>query len=270
MTYLANDRPLTIARLHELKRAEQPIVVLTAYDYSFARVIDDSGVDVVLVGDSLGNVIQGHATTLPVTVDNIVYHCQAVSRGLRRALLIADMPFMSAPDPATAARNGGRMLAEGGAQMVKLEGAGPMLDCVRHLTQRDIPVCAHLGLTPQSVHRLSGYRVQGREASAAERLRTDALAVVEAGAELLVLELVPSALATEIAKTISIPVIGIGAGAGVDGQVLVLHDLLGLGAPPRPRFVKDFLAGQGSIAAAIQSYAAEVRARSFPGPEHGY
>ena len=263
--------PLTVPKLRQMKAEAQPIVALTAYDASFARVLDAAGVDVVLVGDSLGMVVQGHGSTLPVTVDDIVYHTACVARGLRSALLISDMPFQSYATPDRAIDAASAMLAQGGASMVKLEGAGPLLESIRFLSERDIPVCAHLGLTPQSVLKLGGYKVQGREEAAAKKLLDDARAVADAGADLLVLECVPSAIAAEVTRSIPIPTIGIGAGAGCDGQILVLHDLLGINSGHRrPRFVKDFLATGGSIEGAIKAYVDAVRTRSFPAAEHGY
>lgn len=267
-----SPRPaMTVPKLRQMKSAGERIVSLTAYDASFARVLDANGVDVVLVGDSLGMVIQGRSSTLPVTVEDIVYHTACVSRGLRSALLVADLPFQSYATSERALDSSAPMLAAGGASMVKLEGAGVMLETIRFLTERDIPVCAHLGLTPQSVLKLGGYRVQGREQAAADRLLADAEAVAAAGAELLVLECVPSALAGEISKRIAIPTLGIGAGPHCDGQILVLHDMLGINSGHRrPRFVKDFLESAGSIAGAVKAYASAVRDGSFPGPEHGY
>ena len=262
---------ITVPKLRQMKSDGERIVSLTAYDASFARLMDACGVDVVLVGDSLGMVVQGHKSTLPVTVADIVYHSACVSRGLRSALLVADMPFQSCATPLRALESAVPMLAEGGASMVKIEGAGPMLETIRFLTARDIPVCAHLGLTPQSVLKLGGYKVQGREQAAAARLLSDAAAVAEAGAELLVLECVPSALAAEVTASVQIPTIGIGAGPGCDGQILVMHDMLGINSGHRrPRFVRNFLEGNDSIAAAVQAYAKAVRDGSFPGPEHGY
>ena len=262
---------VTVPKLRQMKSDGERIVSLTAYDASFARLMDACGVDVVLVGDSLGMVVQGHKSTLPVTVADIVYHSACVSRGLRSALLVADMPFQSCATPLRALESAMPMLTEGGASMVKIEGAGPMLETIEFLTARDIPVCAHLGLTPQSVLKLGGYKVQGREQAAAARLLSDAAAVAEAGAELLVLECVPSALAAEVTASLQIPTIGIGAGPGCDGQILVLHDMLGINSGHRrPRFVRTFLEGNDSIAAAVQAYAKAVRDGSFPGPEHGY
>lgn len=262
---------LTVPKLRQMKAEGKRIVALTAYDASFARTLDACGVDVILVGDSLGMVVQGHASTLPVTVEDIVYHSACVARGLASALLIADMPFQSYATPDRAIDAATAMLAAGGASMVKLEGAGPLLESIRFLSERDIPVCAHLGLTPQSVLRLGGYRVQGREAAAAQKLLADARAVVDAGADLLVLECVPSALAAEITRSIAVPTIGIGAGPSCDGQILVLHDLLGINSGHRrPRFVKNFLEQGGSIDGAIRAYVEAVRSGTFPAAEHGY
>lgn len=266
----ATAKPVTVPELHAKKQRGEKIVSLTSYDASMAARADEAGVDFVLVGDSLGMVVQGHASTLPVTVDAMAYHCACVARGLRRALLVADMPFMSFRDVPTALANAARFFAEGSAAMVKLEGAGWVCEVIEALARHEMPVCAHLGLTPQSVHRLGGYRVQGREAAAAERLRAQARAVQEAGADLLVLECVPAGLAGEISRDLRIPTIGIGAGAECDGQILVIHDLLGITPGKRPRFSKDFLADSGSIPAAIAAYVQAVRAGSFPGPEHSY
>ena len=259
-----------LATLAEMKARAQRIAMLTAYDATLAASFDAAGVDVLLVGDSLGMVVQGRPSTLGVGVDDMVYHCQAVARGARRALLLADLPFGSYPDPATAYRSAARLLGEGGAAMVKLERAGPVLECIRYLVERDIPVCAHLGLTPQSVHRMGGYKVQAREAAEAERLADDALAVQAAGAGLLVLECVPAALASAVTARLSIPTIGIGAGPGCDGQVLVGHDMLGVSLHRRPRFVRDFLAGRGGIAEAARAYVAAVRDGSFPNADESY
>jgi 3-methyl-2-oxobutanoate hydroxymethyltransferase len=262
---------ITVPKLRQMKAEGERIASLTAYDAGFARAIDAAGMDAVLVGDSLGMVVQGHNSTLPVTVEDIVYHCACVARGLRKALLIADMPFQSYATPDLAIAAATAMLGRGGAGMVKLEGAGALLESIRFLAERDIPVCAHLGLTPQSVLKLGGYKVQGREETAAKRLLADAQAVAEAGADLLVLECVPSALAAEITRNLAIPTIGIGAGAGCDGQILVLHDLLGLNSGHRrPRFVKDFLAQGGSIDGALKAYVQAVKQGEFPSAEHSY
>jgi 3-methyl-2-oxobutanoate hydroxymethyltransferase len=267
----ARSARMTVPQLQKMKAEGRRIVALTAYDAAFAATLDAQGVDAILVGDSLGMVVQGHDSTLPVTVADMAYHSACVARGLARALLIADMPFLSYASPARALDTAAQLLQQGGAAMVKLEGAGPMLEVIELLSRRDVPVCAHLGLTPQSVLKLGGYKVQGRDSDVAARLRRDALAVQEAGAELLVLECVPRTLAAEITRELQIPTIGIGAGAQCDGQILVLHDLLGLDTGHRrPRFVKDFLAQGGSIAQAIAAYAAAVRDGSFPGAEHGY
>lgn len=267
----AAPRPrLTVPGLRKMKAEGRRIVSVTAYDAGFARTVDSAGLDFVLVGDSLGMVCQGHDSTLPVTVADIAYHVACVARGLSSALLVADLPFQADATPGAALEASTRFL-QAGAAMVKLEGAGPKLEVIRFLSEREIPVCAHLGLTPQSVLRLGGYKVQGREQAAADRLAADARAVAEAGADMLVLECVPSVLAKRISADIEIPTIGIGAGPDCDGQILVLHDLLGLNSGHRrPRFVKDFLAEGGSIEGALRAYADAVRNGSFPGPEHGY
>jgi 3-methyl-2-oxobutanoate hydroxymethyltransferase len=225
---------ITLSTLFQMKQRGERIAVLTAYDASFARILDEAGVDVLLVGDSLGMVIQGRESTLPVDVDEMVYHTQCVVRGRRRALLVADMPFMSYGSPEQALHNAGRLMKEGGAHMVKLEGGAVQLETVRRLADHGIPVCAHLGLLPQSVYKLGGYRVQGRDEASARKMREDALALQAAGAQMLVLECVPRGLAGEIRASLRIPVIGIGAGPDCDGQVLVLYDLLGItpGKPP--------------------------------------
>ena len=263
---------LTVPQLAQMKAEGRKIVALTAYDASFAAAVDAAGIDFVLVGDSLGMVVQGHRSTLPVSVDDMVYHTACVARGLSRALLVADMPFLSYATPERALDHAHALLAEGGAAMVKLEGAGPMLECIETLATRDVPVCAHLGLTPQSVLKLGGYKVQGRDSEVAQKMKRDALAVQEAGAECLVLECVPRELAREITQSLRIPTIGIGAGVDCDGQILVLHDMLGVaGKSRRPRFVKDFMPdGGGSIAGALKAYVDAVRGATFPTLEHGY
>ncbi len=262
-------KKVTVPGLGAMKQGDQSIVMLTAYDASFARRVDAAGVDCVLVGDSLGNVIQGRDSTLPVTVDHMVYHVDAVRRGLERALLIADMPFMSYHDRPTAMQSAARLMSAG-AEMVKLEGGSAVVDRVSELVAQGIPVCGHLGLTPQHVHQLGGYRVQGRDDALARVLREDAVALENAGAGLLVLECVPTALAASVAERLRIPVIGIGAGPDVDGQVLVLYDVLGISSGPRPRFVRDFMSGRDSIDAALAAYAEAVRDGSFPDAEHSY
>lgn len=256
--------------LADAKREGRKLVMLTCYDAGFARTMDAVGIDLVLVGDSLGMVVQGRNSTLPVTVDDIAYHTACVARGLSRGLLIADLPFQSDATPERALEASTKLL-QAGAAMVKIEGAGHKADVIRFLVEREIPVCGHLGLTPQSVLRLGGYKVQGRDEAAAAKLRADALAVEQAGAELLVLECVPSPVAGAVSADLRIPTIGIGAGPQCDGQVLVLHDLLGLNSGHRrPRFVKDFLAEGGSIAGAFSAYADAVRNGSFPDADHSY
>jgi len=269
MSTHADSKPWTVPALAEAKRNGQKLVMLTAYDAGFARAFDANGVDLILIGDSLGMVVQGHDSTLPVTVADIAYHTTAVARVLQRALLVADLPFGADATPERAFEASLQLL-RAGAEMVKIEGAGFKLDVIRYLVEREIPVCSHLGLTPQSVLTLGGFKVQGR-GEAAERLRADARAVVEAGAALLVLECVPSPLAAQVTADVAIPTIGIGAGAGCDGQVLVMHDFLGLDSGHRrPKFVKDFLAEGGSVAGAVRAYADAVRAGTFPDAEHAY
>jgi 3-methyl-2-oxobutanoate hydroxymethyltransferase len=261
---------VTLDTLRKMKQAGQRIASLTAYDYSFARLLEAAAVDVVLVGDSLGNVIQGQATTVPVTLDEMVYHTRCVARGLERALLLADLPFLSYQEsPQQALRSAGRLMKEGLAHMVKLEGGAAMAPTVEFLVERGVPVCGHLGLTPQSVHQLGGYKVQGRGDAAAQRLRDDALALQQAGAALLVIEAVPRALAAQITRDLGIPTIGIGAGVDCDGQVLVLQDALGMNPTPA-RFVRNFLAGHDDLGAAIAAYVQAVKDGSFPAAEHGY
>jgi 3-methyl-2-oxobutanoate hydroxymethyltransferase len=266
----ASNTPVTVPDLQARKRKGEKIVSVTAYDASIAARADEAGVDFVLVGDSLGMVVQGHASTLPVTMDAMVYHTACVARGLQRALLVADLPFMSFRDPSLALSNAARLLGEGGAAMVKLEGADWVCEVIHALKKHEVPVCAHLGLTPQSVHRFGGYRVQGRDDATAERLRADARAVQDAGADLLVLECVPATLAAQITRDLAIPTIGIGAGVDCDGQILVIHDLLGITSGKRPRFTKDFLAGTHSVVDAIGAYAKAVRSGEFPAAEHSY
>ncbi len=260
--------PVTVPSLRRRKAERRRLSMLTCYDASFAACLDAAGVDMLLVGDSLGMVVQGARTTLSVSVDDVLYHTRAVARGASRALLIADMPFASYATAERALDGAARLIGQGGAAMVKLEGGGHVIDTIRFLTEREIPVCAHLGLTPQSVHRLGGFKVQGREQAVADRLRAEAQAVVEAGAELLVLECVPRALAAEVTAALPIPTIGIGAGPECDGQVLVLHDLLGVTPGRRPRFVRDFLAVGGSVDGAVRAYLAAVQDGSFPAAEH--
>ena len=263
-------KPVTISTLRELKLAGQKITCLTAYDYSFASLLDRSGLDAIMVGDSLGMTMQGHASTLPVTIDDMAYHCACVARGVTRALIIGDLPFGSYQESPEQAFANAASLMQAGAQVVKLEGGAPMIEAVRFLVARGVPVCGHLGLTPQSVHQLGGYRVQGREADTAQRLRDDAKQLQTAGASLLVLEAVPAALAKTISGELAIPTIGIGAGVDTDGQVLVLQDMLGLYPRPSPKFSRNFMQGAESIEAAVKSYVEAVRSKTFPGPEHSY
>ncbi len=264
-------KPVTLTTISEMKRRGEKITCLTAYDYSFASLLDNAGIDMIMVGDSLGMVMQGHDSTLPVSVADMVYHARCVARGAKRALIIVDLPFMSyQQSPAHAFASAGRLMQKGGAQVVKLEGGEPMADTVRFLVERGVPVCAHLGLTPQSVHQLGGYRVQGREAAAAEKIRHDAKILQEAGASLLVLEAVPSELAKTISSDLEIPTIGIGAGPDCDGQVLVLQDMLGIYPRPSPKFSKNFMQDAASIEAAVKSYIAAVKSGAFPGPEHSF
>lgn len=262
---------ITIRQLHDMKTRGEKIACLTAYDVSFARVLDNNGVDVVLVGDSLGMVIQGHDTTLPVTMDDMVYHGRAVARGLQRALLILDMPFLSDASLEQAVANAGRFMKEAGANMVKLEGGADQKELVSALTRMGIPVCAHIGLQPQRVHKLGGYRVQGREQSAAQTMLDDARILEAAGADLLLLECVPSELAARITAQAKIPVIGIGAGAQCDGQILVLYDILGVSAGRIPKFSKNYLAAcGGDVASAVKCYVDEVKRGVFPDAGHSF
>jgi 3-methyl-2-oxobutanoate hydroxymethyltransferase len=261
-------KPMTVETLAGMKREGRKIAMLTCYDATFARAMDSAGVDIVLVGDSLGMVVQGRESTIAVRVEDVAYHVSCVSKGLERAFLLADMPFGSFHSPSVAMENAVELLAAGGA-MVKLEGAGPMLDAVDYLTSRSVPVCGHVGLPPQSVHQLGGFKVQGRDEAAAENLLRDAVALQDAGAQLLVVECVPAALGAELSAQLHIPVIGIGAGSQCDGQVLVMHDMLGLSARA-PKFVANFMAGAGSIAEAFEAYVSAVRDGSFPAAEHEY
>ncbi|HIJ21815.1 MAG: 3-methyl-2-oxobutanoate hydroxymethyltransferase [Gammaproteobacteria bacterium] len=264
------EHRITVTTLMGMKANQQKIAVLTAYDFSFARQLDQAGVDVVLVGDSLGMVVQGRETTIPVTMDDMVYHSRLVERGLERALLVADLPFMSYATSEQALTNAGRLMKEGGAQMVKLEGGADQVETVTLLVSRNIPVCAHLGLQPQSVHRLGGYHVQGRQQEAAQQMVADAAALESAGASMLVLECVPAVLAAEISAALEIPVIGIGAGIECDGQVLVLYDLLGITSGAVPRFVKNFLQDTTSVSTALTAYVDAVKSRHFPTIEHSF
>lgn len=246
------------------------IAMLTCYDASFAGLLETAGVECLLVGDSLGNVLQGHETTLPVTQRDMVYHTQCVARGSKRAFIIGDMPFGTfQAGPQDAFRNAAEIMAAG-AHMVKIEGGAPMLETTEYLATRGVPVCGHLGLTPQSVHQFGGYKVQGRSEDAAERLLEDAKLQERAGAGMIVLEAVPAALAREITASVTVPTIGIGAGVDCHGQVLVLHDMLDIFPGRKAKFVKNYMRAAGSIQGAVELYVKEVKARTFPGPEHSF
>jgi 3-methyl-2-oxobutanoate hydroxymethyltransferase len=262
------EKPVTLDTLRRMKAEGEKIACLTAYDASFAAAVDAAGTDVVLVGDSLGMVVQGHDTTVPVTMDDMVYHTRCVTRGLRRAFLVVDMPFGSYSLPEPAFANAVRLMQEAGAAMVKLEGGELQVRTVEFLASRDIPVCAHIGLTPQSIHKLGGFKVQGRETAAAEQMVRDAHALQEAGADIVLLECVPSVLGQAIAAGLRVPVIGIGAGPDVDGQILVLYDILSVTPGKKPRFAKDFLAGANGLQDALAAYVAAVKDGTYPAPEH--
>lgn len=253
---------ITIQSLQKFKNEERVITVLTAYDATLARIISQAGIDVLLVGDSLGNVIQGKNTTISVTLDEMVYHTRCVAAGNQGSFLVADMPFMSYATVPQACENAGKLM-QAGAMMVKMEGGKWLVPTVETLTERGVPVCGHLGLVPQSIHKLGGYKIQAKEQHEAEILLNDALALEKAGAQLLVLECVPSKLAEEVSRTLSIPVIGIGAGNRTDGQVLVLYDMLGLSLPV-PKFAMNFLEGASGIKEAIENYITAVKSRQFP------
>jgi 3-methyl-2-oxobutanoate hydroxymethyltransferase len=260
--------PVNVSTLRRMKEEGEAIVCLTAYDASFAALIDTAGVDVVLVGDSLGMVIQGHDTTVPVTVDDVIYHCRAVARGLRHAFLMADMPFMSYTSNEQALNNAVRLMQEGGAMMIKLEGGEGQVDIVEHLARHDIPVCAHLGLKPQSVHKIGGFRVQGREPDKAREMVVSAKRLQDAGADVVLLECVPNEVGRAVTTELGVPVIGIGAGPDVDGQILVLYDILDITQGRTPRFVRNFQQGLDSPLAALQAYVRAVRNGDYPAAEH--
>jgi len=262
--------PVNVATLRDMKQAREPIACLTAYDASFAQLVDMAGTDVVLVGDSLGMVVQGHDTTVPVTVDDMVYLSRCVARAVRRAFLITDMPFMSYTTPPQALDNAVRLMQEGGAMMVKLESGQGQVAVVEYLAQQDIPVCAHLGLKPQSVHKIGGFKVQGRVQEAAQRMIDDARALELAGADVVLLECVPSDLGKAIRDALHVPVIGIGAGPGVDGQILVIYDILGITQGRTPRFVKNFMQGRDSVLDGLRAYVHAVKDRSYPAEEHSF
>ena len=264
-------KKVTIHTLRKMKQAGERITMLTAYDATFARLFDEAGVEVLLVGDSLGMVIQGHDTTLPVTMDQMVYHCSAVARTAERAHLVGDMPFGSYQAGADeAVRNAMRLVAEGGMESVKLEGGAEYADVVSRVVRAGVPVMGHIGLTPQSVHKLGGYIVQGRGEEKAQQLLDDAKALEQAGCYSLILEMMPAELSARVSRSVSMPVIGIGAGAGCDGQVLVSYDLLGLNPAFTPRFVKRYLEMGVAIRDAVQKFRDDVRHGVFPGPEHSF
>ena len=261
---------ITLSNLHKMMREGERITMLTCYDASFASLLDGAGVDTLLIGDSLGNVLQGHESTLPVTLRDIVYHTACVARGAKNAFIIGDMPFGTFQiSPQEAFRNAAEIMAAG-AQMVKIEGGRPMLETIAFLTERGIPVCGHLGLTPQSVHQLGGYKVQGKAEDDAQRLLDDARILEEAGAGMIVLEAIPASLATQVTAAAKVPTIGIGAGVDCHGQVLVLHDMLDIYPGRKAKFVKNFMRGAASIQAAVENYVKEVKAGTFPAAEHSF
>jgi 3-methyl-2-oxobutanoate hydroxymethyltransferase len=262
--------PVTLTTLAKMRAQHEKIACLTAYDASFAMLLDNAGVDVVLAGDSLGMVIQGHDTTVPVTMDQMVYHSAAAARGLRRAFLMTDMPFMSYTSREQALINATRLMQEGGARMVKLESNAAQLQIVEFLAGHDVAVCAHLGLKPQSVHKTGGFRVQGREEQAAERMIADAQALEQSGADMLLLECIPSALGKAITESVHVPVIGIGAGPATNGQILVLYDILDITSGRKPRFVRNFMPGAADNAGAIAAYVQAVKSGAYPAHEHEF
>lgn len=255
---------ITLSTLRAMKKRAEKFVTLTAYDASFAAILEAAGVEVILVGDSLGMVVQGHSTTVPVTIDEMIYHTRCVRQGSANTLLMVDMPFMSDATPALALANAARLMKEGGAQVVKLEGGAVIVDTVRLLSERGIPVCGHLGLLPQSINKLGSYRVQGKDQASAQRLLEDAAILEAAGAELLLLECVPATLMKAVSEQAKVPVIGIGAGADCDSQVLVLYDMLGITPGKRPSFSKNFLEDCSSVEAAVAEYVRQVKAGEFP------
>lgn len=264
-------KPITLHRLRELHESGEKLTMLTCYDATFARVLDDAGVEMLLVGDSLGMVLQGKPSTVPVTLDEMAYHVRSVAAGNKTAWVIGDMPFATYQQSPSQAMQSAAVLMQAGAQMVKLEGGGWTAETVHFLTERGVPVCGHLGLTPQSVHALGGYRIQGKTDEAASVLRQHAKELSDAGAAMIVFELIPSALAAEITRLLPIPTIGIGAGVDCSGQVLVLHDMLGITRGRLPRFVKNFMQGYASIDEGVAAYVVEVKSEQFPdNAVHGY
>jgi 3-methyl-2-oxobutanoate hydroxymethyltransferase len=270
-THLQRDAtrpPVTLSTLARMKADGEKIASLTCYDASFAVLLDAADVDVVLVGDSLGMVVQGHSTTVPVTMDQMVYHCACVARGIHRPFLIGDLPYMSYPSREVALTNSVRLMQEGGVQMVKLESGGKQTDIVEFLAGHDIAVCAHVGLKPQSVHKTGGFRVQGRERETAARLLEEARRLEAAGADIVLLECIPAALGKTIASELDVPVIGIGAGPDTDGQILVTYDMLDITTGRKPRFVRNFMEGAGDNLEALKRYVRAVKQREYPAPEH--
>ena len=260
--------PVTLSTLQQMKADGDKIAALTCYDASFAVLLDEADTDVVLVGDSLGMVIQGHDTTVPVTLDDVVYHCRAVARGLHRPFLMADLPFMSYPSKEQALASSVRLMQEGGAKMVKLESGRGQAQIVEFLASHDIAVCAHLGLRPQSVHKTGGFRVQGREEAVAQQMLADARTLQDAGADMVLLECIPAGLGAALTRELAVPVIGIGAGPDTDGQILVLYDVLDITSGRKPRFVRNFMEGAGSNLAAVRAYVQAVKQGSYPAVEH--
>jgi 3-methyl-2-oxobutanoate hydroxymethyltransferase len=269
MGYLQGEKPITVSKLLLMRAEGEKITMLTAYDSTMSALLNRCGVEAILIGDSLGNVIQGHSSTTPVTVEQVAYHTECVTRANSHAFLIADLPFASYGDPAQALDSAAELM-RAGADMVKLEGGEWQVDIIRYLVERSVPVCAHLGLLPQSVHLLGGYKVQGKSKDAATHMLEQALACQAAGAQMVVLEAIPSSLGEKITAELHIPTIGIGAGADCSGQVLVLQDMLGISPGKPPKFVKNFMEGHGSVEAAVKAYVREVKAGKFPGTEHSF
>jgi 3-methyl-2-oxobutanoate hydroxymethyltransferase len=269
MGYLQGEKPITISKLLSMHAEGEKISMLTAYDSTMSALLNRCGVETILIGDSLGNVIQGHSSTTPVTVEQVAYHTECVVRANSHAFIIADLPFASYGDPVQALDSAAELM-RAGADMVKLEGGDWQIDIIQYLVERSVPVCAHLGLLPQSVHLLGGYKVQGKSKDAASLMLEQAIACEQAGAQMIVLEAIPSSLGRLITESLSIPTIGIGAGADCSGQVLVLQDMLGISPGKPPKFVKNFLDGHASIEAAVKAYVREVKTGKFPGPEHGF
>ena len=269
MSYLQGDKPITISKLLSMRAEGEKITMLTAYDSTMSALLNRCGIEAILIGDSLGNVIQGHSSTTPVTVEQMAYHTECVARVNSHAFVITDLPFASYGDPVQALDSAAELM-RAGADMVKLEGGDWQIGIIRYLVERSVPVCAHLGLLPQSVHVLGGYKVQGKSKDAASLMLEQAIACEQAGAQMIVLEAIPSSLGKRITESLSIPTIGIGAGADCSGQVLVLQDMLGISPGKPPKFVKNFMDGHASIEAAVKAYVREVKSGKFPGPEHGF